>query len=136
MSTLIVLDASAVIAFLQGEPGDTLVSAALESGNCAVTAANQTEIIAKSLDRGMNEADIRAVLAALGYSVLDITAADGMQAGWMRAATRSAGLSLGDRLCLAVAQRLKAKVLTVDRPWINLAPLLGLDIQCIRPDSH
>ena len=136
MTKATVLDASAVIAFLQGEPGHELVQHALQSEPCVVTAANQAEIIAKSLDRGVTAQNIQTILAELAYAVIDIKAEDGVQAGLMRDRTRKLGLSLGDRLCLAVAQRLKAPVLTADRPWLSMAKPLGLDIRCVRPGSH
>ena len=135
-ASITVLDASAVIAFLQGEPGAEQVRKALTQGNCAVTAANQAEIVSKALDRGLDAATIEAILAELSYEVIDSTAQDGMQAGWMRTSTRSVGLSLGDRLCLAAAQRLKAIVLTADRPWVSVAKGLQLKVVCIRPVGH
>jgi ribonuclease VapC len=136
MSQTIVLDASAVIAFLQGEPGGEQVEQALQSERCVVTAANQAEIIAKSLDRGVDAQSIQAILAGLAYTAIDVLAEDGLQAGFLRALTRNAGLSLGDRLCLTVAKRLQAPVLTADRPWLAMATTLGIDIRCIRPDTH
>jgi len=136
MSQVVVLDASAVIAYLQGEPGEDQVREALRTQECVVTAANHAEIIAKSLDRGVDVPAIEEILAKLAYTVIDVTAEDGAQGGRLRASTRSAGLSLGDRLCLAVAQRTKALVLTADRPWLKLAKGLGLKIRCIRPDAH
>lgn len=136
MSQPIVLDASAILAFLQGEPGDDVVRQALHDGQCLVSAANQAEVIAKALDRGASPEAIQNVLSDLAYTVIDVKAEDGVQAGWMRETTRKMGLSLGDRLCLAVAQRLKAQVLTADRPWLSVADSLGLNIRCVRPDSH
>ena len=136
MTKATVLDASAVIAFLQSEPGHELVQQALQSEACVVTAANQAEVIAKSLDRGVGAQNIQTILAELAYTVIDVKAEDGVQAGLMRDRTRKLGLSLGDRLCLSVAQRLKAPVLTADRPWLVMAKPLGLDIRCVRPGSH
>jgi PIN domain nuclease of toxin-antitoxin system len=54
----------------------------------------------------------------------------------MRPVTRAHGLSLGDRLCLAAAQRLKAQVHTADRAWLDVADALQLDIRCIRPGTN
>ena len=136
MSEISILDASAVLAFLQGEPGDDIVRLALQSDSCVVTAANQAEIIAKIVDRGVDAVVLKTVIDQMGYPVIDVTAQDGECAGWMRKQTRVIGLSLGDRLCLAVAKRLKAVVLTADRPWLAMAQPLGLDIRCIRPDAH
>lgn len=134
MKAATVLDASAVLAFLQGEPGADVVLKALESDSCVVSAANQAEIISKSLDHGLALSPLQALLDELDYSVVDITAADGVAAGAMRAKTRHLGLSLGDRLCLALGQRLGVKVLTADRPWLKVAKPLGVSIQCIRPE--
>jgi PIN domain nuclease of toxin-antitoxin system len=134
MSQMSLLDASAILAFLQGEPGADRVREALQSTQCLVSAANQAEIISKSLDRGGNKDIIQRILAELDYTVIDTLAEDGTQAGWLRAATRHLGLSLGDRLCLATAQRLNSQVLTTDRDWLKLATELGLNIVCIRPD--
>lgn len=136
MSHPVLLDASAILAFLQGEPGDDVVRQALHDSPCLVSAANQAEVIAKALDRGLSHQAIQNVLSDLAYTVIDVKAEDGMQAGWMRESTRQLGLSLGDRLCLATAKRLTAQVLTADRPWLGVASSLGLDISCIRPDAH
>lgn len=136
MSQIIVLDASAIIAFLQGEPGDDVVRQALHDNQCLVSAANHAEVIAKALDRGASREAIEKILSDLACTVIDIKAEDGIQAGWMRESTRQLGLSLGDRLCLAVAQRLAAHVLTADRPWLSVASSLGIHIRCIRPDAH
>ncbi len=134
MKIATVLDASAVLAFLQGEPGADIVLSALESDPCLVSAANQAEIISKSLDYGLTLSTLLVLLDELNYSVVEITAADGVAAGAMRAKTRQLGLSLGDRLCLALGQRLGAKVLTADRPWLKIAKPLGVSIQSIRPE--
>ncbi len=136
MKTVTVLDASAILAFLQGEPGQDLVLAALQTRRCVVSAANQAEIITKSLDRGLAEETITAILAELNYTSVDIPVADGEQAGRMRSLSRSAGLSLADRLCLALACRLKARVLTADRAWLQVADALKLDIVLIRGEMH
>lgn len=136
MNEVVVLDASAILAFLQGEPGEDIVRHALHDAACVVSAANHAEVIAKAIDRGIDFPIVERVLAELAYSVIDVKVEDGIQAGWLRDATRQVGLSLGDRLCLATAQRLKARVLTADRPWLIVAPALGIDIECIRPESH
>ncbi len=136
MSAVTVLDASAILAFLQGEPGEEMLRLALQSNRCVVTAANQSEVIAKILDSGVEAEAITTMMGQLAYTVIDITAEDGEFSGWMRNQTRTIGMSVGDRLCLAAAKRLKTAVLTSDRPWLTMAQPLGLDIRCIRPDSR
>jgi ribonuclease VapC len=136
MSLITILDASAVIAFLQGEPGQEVVQQALQSQRCVVSAANQAEIISKALDRGVSPEAIQTILVDLSYTVIDVKAEDGVQAGLMRLLTRKAGLSLGDRVCLATAQRLRATVVTADRAWLTVAPDLQLQVSCIRDGRH
>ena len=95
-----------------------------------MSAANEAEVISKSLDRGLSFETIAAVLSELGYTTVDVTVADGRQAGHMRSLTRTAGLSL------ALACRLKASVLTGDRAWLLVVDLLGLDVVMIRGETH
>jgi ribonuclease VapC len=133
MTSPTVLDASAILAFLQGEPGADIVMSALASETCWVSAANQAEIISKALDHGLELPALHALLKELAYTVVDIKVEDGEAAGAMRTKTRPLGLSLGDRLCLALAQRLKARVLTADQPCLKVAKPLGLNIVSIRP---
>lgn len=132
MKTTVVLDASAVLAFLQDEPGATRVFEALENEICVVSAANQAEIISKALDHGLALPAVQKLLADLNYLVVDTTVADGIAAGAMRLKTRQIGLSLGDRLCLALGQRLEAAVLTADRSWVEMAKTLNIHIHNIR----
>jgi PIN domain nuclease of toxin-antitoxin system len=133
----ILLDASAILAYLHNEPGADIVAAALASNTeCGMTAANHAEVISRCLDRGVAAEAVDLMLADLGYHVLSVEAEDGSRAGKLRPLSRQQGLSLGDRLCLAVAQRLGAPVLTADRLWLDLAAPLGLDVRCIRPDAH
>jgi PIN domain nuclease of toxin-antitoxin system len=53
-------------------------------------------------------------------------------AGMLIKKTNSAGLSFGDRACLALARRLGAKVLTADRAWSRVAAATGTQIEVIR----
>ena len=66
------LDASAIIVFLQGEPGAAVVRQALQTGRCVVGAANLAEVIAKSIDRGIAPETIKAILAELSITVIDL----------------------------------------------------------------
>jgi ribonuclease VapC len=133
----ILLDASAVLAYLQEEPGaETVAEALAMPDECQMSAANHAEVISRCLDRGVTEEIVDVMLAELGYQVIPVQAEDGALAGRLRRSTRASGLSLGDLLCLATAMRLACPVMTTDRPWLNVAGTLGLDIRCIRPGSH
>jgi PIN domain nuclease of toxin-antitoxin system len=109
-----VLDASAILAFLQGEKGADAVESELESG-AACGAANWSEVAQKSLAAGRGWAEASAFLESYGLVIEPVTAAD---AEW--AARRwkpGEGLSLADRLCLALGDRLGTDVLTADKAW-------------------
>jgi PIN domain nuclease of toxin-antitoxin system len=115
-----VLDASAVLAFLQGEVGGDVVEAALDEGAVA-GAANWSEVAQKVHAHGGDWGLARALLLSFGLEVVAVTAED---AEWAAQRWRSGeGLSLGDRLCLALGERLGQDVLTADRSWGSEGPV-------------
>ena len=112
MST--VLDASAVLAFVQGEVGADLVESALEeSARCG--AANWSEVAQKVLAAGRDWGLVRALLESYALKVEPVSIDDAEWAA--RCWTRGEGLSLADRLCLALADRVDETVLTADASW-------------------
>ena len=108
----VVLDASAILALLNGEPGSRIVEENLPEA--AVSAVNLSEVIAKLSERGMPEAAIRVALEGLGLDVHPFDGASAFSAGTLRPATRGLGLSMGDRACLTLGLSLSAPVLTAD----------------------
>ena len=125
-----VLDASALMALLYGEPGFGRVGAALATG-AAISTVNLSEVIAKMVDRGVPERKIRNNLDQLDVGIVEFNADDAFGAGLLRSSTRGAGLSFGDRACLALASRMGAAVLTADRAWAEL-DLDGIEVQLVR----
>jgi ribonuclease VapC len=109
-----VLDASALLAFLQGEPGADVVEARLEAG-ATTGAANWSEVAQKVLAHGRSWELARGLLLGYGMIVEPVTADDAERAA--RLWRSGAGLSLADRLCLALAERLGATAWTADRQW-------------------
>jgi ribonuclease VapC len=109
-----VFDASALLAFLQGEPGAGLVQKVLNDGP-ACGAANWSEVAQKIRAHGRNWDLAKALLATYGMKVEPVTAADAEWAAerW----TSGEGLSLADRLCMALGYRLSATVWTADQAW-------------------
>ena len=124
-----VLDASAVLALLHREPGGEQVEAAVALG-ATISTVNLAEVIGRLADAGVPE---EAITAALEPLVLEVVAFDGwfaLQTGLLRPTTRMAGLSLGDRACLALAQSLDLPALTSDRRWVGA--VAGVDVKLIR----
>ena len=126
-----VLDASALLALFNDESGAQAVLDALE-GDCLVSAVNQTEVLTKLLDKGLSKAEAASVMESVEIQVLAFDASQSLDAAWLRRQTRSVGLSLGDRACLALARSRKAVALTADRPWTQVADAVGVTVRCIR----
>lgn len=123
------LDASAVLAVLNAEPGAEIVHAALTQG-AVVSSVNLGEVVSKLVDANLSEAETNTVLESLEMDVVDFTRAHALQAGLLRSRTRAAGLSMADRACLAVAGSLGLPVLTGDHNWANLD--VGVTVELVR----
>jgi PIN domain nuclease of toxin-antitoxin system len=121
-----VVDASAVLAWLQDEPGADAAEAILMKG--VIGAANWSEVLQKSRQHGVEVGTVVMLLATFGLQVIDVNAADAEQAASLWRA--GSGLSLADRLCLALAMRLAAPVATADARWARLSE--GPEVVVIR----
>ena len=126
----VVLDASAVLALLFEEPGAEVVRAQLRTG--VIGAANLAEVLAKLSDHGLPAVEAVRAVTILGLEVAPMTAAQAGRSAELRSLTRSVGLSLGDRACLALAAELGALALTADRIWDAVAVAAGVSVQVIR----
>ncbi len=124
----IVLDSSALLAYLQGEPGEEIVDRVLSES--VISSVNWAEVVQKLIASEVEVERIWNDLLALGLIIESFTPEDGVMAGRLWLETRKAGLSLGDRACLSLGLRLGCPVLTADRAWESLN--LSLDIQLIR----
>lgn len=128
LSERVVLDASALLAIVFGEPGEDRAMALVERG--LVSAVNLSEAAAKMNERGLEPAEAERLLGALGFDLAGFGADEAFAAGRLRAATREAGLSFGDRACLALALREALPVATADRAWTTHD--LGVAVEMIR----
>jgi PIN domain nuclease of toxin-antitoxin system len=77
--------------------------------------------VAKLQERGVPDDAIDQSLADLDLTIVPFDQDHAIRAGKLRLATRGAGLSLGDRACLAVADALGAIAITTDQAWSKLA---------------
>lgn len=131
-----VLDAAALLTYFFGERGAEEVEKRLPAS--AIHAVNYAEVLSKLAERGVSPEDVEAQLEAVGLrQVIRIDLGDPIDAlnvARLRLLTRSAGLSLGDRYCLALAQRLGQPAVTTDRAWgsLNLPNELGIQIEVVR----
>lgn len=119
-----VLDASALLALLNEEEGSEQV-AELVSAGATISAVNLSEVAVKLSLVGMPEALIRETLDPLGLEIVPFDVELAYRAALLAGPTRAAGLSLGDRACLALAAQVGLPAVTADRAWRQL----GLDVQ-------
>jgi len=131
MTDAIVLDSSAILALLNDEPGASKVEAVLD--RAIVGAANLAEVAAKLGEKVLGKEEVEEVLAVI-HDVRPMTKEQALTAGALRMPTRSMGLSLGDRACIALAMELGATAMTCDRAWTSLDPLIisGARIDMLR----
>lgn len=124
-----ILDTSAVLALVRGEPGHAIVSRLVASA--IVCSVNEAEVITTLIRNGQSVDEANQTTGQLPYRVADADRELARAAGALFDRTRELGLSLGDRFCLALAERERLPVYTADRPWSRLA--IGIDIRLIRP---
>jgi PIN domain nuclease of toxin-antitoxin system len=115
------LDASALLAYLQGEEGADEVAKVIATG-AVISSANLAEVLSKRADVGDDPAAVAGRLVESGLidgavKVVDLDVDDAVAIARLRSLTKSAGLSLGDRACLATGQRRMVPVLTADSAW-------------------
>jgi PIN domain nuclease of toxin-antitoxin system len=112
-----VIDASVVLAWLQDEPGSDQVERHLVEG--IIGAANWSEVLQKARQHGAEPGLVARLLTAFGLQVADVTAEEAGRAADLWAS--GSALSLADRLCLALGQKLGLSVVTTDGAWRTLA---------------
>jgi ribonuclease VapC len=117
MTDKVVLDASAVLAYLQDESGYEQVHGVLSEGNAIMSVVNFAEVVGKLLEAGLPEASVKTVMGNLDLEIEPMDAKQAWETGLLRMSTREFGLSLGDRACLALAYIKKLPVITADKQW-------------------
>lgn len=124
----VVLDASALLAFLHEEPGGERVSPVLEGAH--VSAVNWSEVLQKSLQRHVDIDGMQQEFIEVGVTFEAFTPQQAETAARLFTRTRDHGLSLADRACLALAMDRGLPVMTADRAWAGLG--LDLEVDVIR----
>lgn len=125
-----VIDASALLAVLNGEPGASAVVPLL--AGAAMSTVNWSEVVQKALHHGVtiSPVDLRNDVEALGVEFHGFSSSHAETAAALWGSTRRFGLSLGDRACLALAIELDVTAVTADTMWDRLS--LPVPVQVVR----
>jgi PIN domain nuclease of toxin-antitoxin system len=114
----IVVDASVVLAAVLGEPGHEALLDLHEPA--LLSAVNLAEARTRLADNGFDRQSIDTSIGLVNVHVVDFDAELAAISADLRPATKAAGLSLGDRACLALARKRGAIALTADRAWAGV----------------
>lgn len=123
-----VLDASALLAFSHGEEGAGEVGPLL--GRSVISSVNWAEVLQRVISAGLEVRGKREDMESLGLQIHSFTAEDAESTARLWSMGRPVGLSMGDRACLSLAQRLGLPAVTADRVWATLD--LDVEVRLIR----
>ena len=130
MTSAVVLDASALLALIREESGGEAVAGAI--ARARMSAVNFAEVVSYLTYAGVPIDQIEDMLTPLPVIVVDADVELAWMAGRLRKKTAAAGLSLGDRFCLALAARDGLPAWTADRQWLSVAERLEVEVFIIR----
>ena len=124
----VVLDSSAILSVLHSEPGGDSVASLMP--RCLVSVANEAEVITVLIRKGKFPEEAVQYVSDLPYRRVDLDIALAQRAGALWRDVKPRGLSLGDRCCLALAERENLPVLTGDKRWADLST--GVEVRLFR----
>jgi ribonuclease VapC len=127
-----VLDSSALLAVSKGERGAELVIELINSQDCVISSVNMAEVATRLLDLGLPAHELQRAVAQFGIDVIDFNQEQALACAALRRATKSAGLSLGDRACLAVAKLMEGVAVTADQTWQDVRISADVKVLMIR----
>ncbi len=123
----VVLDASAILAVISGEPGAEQLTPEVTSRAVAST-VNLAEVQTKLVNRGWTSSQAWQDATSPIAEIVPFDAEQAKIVGDLVSHTQSLGLSLGDRACLALAIALKAPVYTAERAWKKLKLVIPIHL--------
>jgi ribonuclease VapC len=124
----IVLDSSAILSVLHLEAGAESIASTMSQS--LVSVANEAEVITVLIRRGKSPMQAVEYVAGLPYRRVELDVSLAQRAGALWRDVKPRGLSLGDRCCLALAEREGLPILTGDKRWADLS--LGIEVRLFR----
>lgn len=128
--SVVVLDASALLALLKRETGADIVEASLDQA--VIGAVNLGEAAQIQYLYGWNRQDFETAIDLTEISVVPVSQQVALDAADFRELARKNGISQADCLCMALAKSKGAVAITADRDWLKIADAIGVDVKLIR----
>ncbi len=128
--SVVVLDASALLALLKRETGEDVVKASLD--RAVIGSVNLAEAAQIQYLHGWERKEFEVAIAFTEISVVPVSRHIAMDAADFRELARKNGISQADCLCLALAKNERAVALTADRDWLKIADQIGVEVRLIR----
>jgi ribonuclease VapC len=113
-----VLDASALMALINNEPGAEFIEEYIE--HACISSINFTEVLSKMLEQDVPAEAAQAVLDNFNLEVIAFEQKQILGTSLLRTQTKQYGLSLADRICLDLGKLLKLPIITTDQIWKKL----------------
>jgi ribonuclease VapC len=127
----VVLDASAVIAVLNVEPGADVVLGAI--AGALISAVNYSEVLKKAIERRQTTGPIGELLDSYRVEIIPFDAEHAAASADLYPEGKPHGMSFADRACLALGVQRKLTVLTAESKMRLLT--LPIKVKLIR-DAH
>jgi ribonuclease VapC len=124
---MIVLDASALLAYLFREPGHEVVAKYIE--DACISTVNLCEVAGRLVRDGIDASPLIQHIENTTIEIVPFTQAHALQAAGFVPQTKRYGLSLGDRACLGLAAARNLTALTADVAWADIA---GLEVNIVQ----
>lgn len=128
MNKKIVLDASAILALIQEEPGAEVIKPLLSQSMMSTVNVAETLTSLQKVDIGPEEGI--EYMSLLINEIVNFDLDQALEVAILYPKTKHKGLSLGDRACLALGKKYHATLYTADKAWKNIDS--ELDIHLIR----
>jgi ribonuclease VapC len=129
---LYVMDASAMLALMQAEKGWEVVDELIQAQQCVASCVNIAEVGTKMIDKGLAPSQLERTLKEMNVQPVDFDLEQSLFCAELRLSTKYAGLSLGDRACLALTKLMDGTAVTSDRAWLDIAETTKIKVLMIR----
>ena len=129
---LYVMDASAILALMQAEKGWEVVDDLIREQQCVASCVNIAEVGTRMIDKGLAPSQLERTLKELDIQPVDFDLEQSTLCAELRLSTKQAGLSLGDRACLALAKLMDGTAVTSDRAWLDVDETTKIQTKMIR----